>query len=177
MSLVALLIQASRCDDLAEGAALEHYAHSLGGVGKRETVAERARLPSGVRVGAPSGEACPPPAKSFSTPDEVRRFPLGHVDIINLDETVLGRFQVSPVGGGPRTSGPSQGRRPASTATSGTSCPVTCTSMEDGTEQDPYGDAYVRSCRARCSGGGRPAVWRRSNAAASAFGVVPPGEI
>jgi class 3 adenylate cyclase len=34
--------------------------------------------------------------KSFSTPDEVRRFPHGHVDIVNLDETVLGRFALSP---------------------------------------------------------------------------------
>lgn len=34
--------------------------------------------------------------KSFSTPDEVRRFPFGHCDIINLDETVLGRFAFEP---------------------------------------------------------------------------------
>src|SRR5207244_7414024 len=34
--------------------------------------------------------------KSFSTPDEVRRFPLGMVDVINLDETVLGRFALEP---------------------------------------------------------------------------------
>ena len=34
--------------------------------------------------------------KSFSTPDEVRRFPLGHVDIINLDETIVGLFEFAP---------------------------------------------------------------------------------
>jgi class 3 adenylate cyclase len=34
--------------------------------------------------------------KSFSSPDEVRRFPSGDVEIINLDETVLGRFALRP---------------------------------------------------------------------------------
>ena len=34
--------------------------------------------------------------KSFSTPDEVRRFPCGQVAIINLDETILGRFSLGP---------------------------------------------------------------------------------
>ena len=34
--------------------------------------------------------------KSFSTPDETRRFPHGQVEIINLDETVIGRFSLGP---------------------------------------------------------------------------------
>jgi class 3 adenylate cyclase len=34
--------------------------------------------------------------KSFTTPDEVRRFTHGKVDVINLDETVLGRFSFAP---------------------------------------------------------------------------------
>lgn len=34
--------------------------------------------------------------KSLSNPDEVRRFHLGAVDIVNLDETVLGRFALEP---------------------------------------------------------------------------------
>lgn len=34
--------------------------------------------------------------KSFSSPDEIRRFPSGQVDIIHLDETVLGRFALGP---------------------------------------------------------------------------------
>jgi class 3 adenylate cyclase len=34
--------------------------------------------------------------KSFSNPDQVRRFPTGHVDIVNLDETTVGRFVWDP---------------------------------------------------------------------------------
>src|SRR5262245_49486561 len=34
--------------------------------------------------------------KSFAHPDEVRRFTHGHVDIVNLDETILGRFKLEP---------------------------------------------------------------------------------
>ena len=34
--------------------------------------------------------------KSFSTPDQVRTFPLGRIDIVNLDETTLGRFVWEP---------------------------------------------------------------------------------
>jgi class 3 adenylate cyclase len=34
--------------------------------------------------------------KSFSTPDQVRKFTLGRVDIINLDETSIGRFIWEP---------------------------------------------------------------------------------
>jgi class 3 adenylate cyclase len=34
--------------------------------------------------------------KSFEAPDEVRRFPLGEVDIVHLDENVLGRFRFQP---------------------------------------------------------------------------------
>ena len=34
--------------------------------------------------------------KSFSTPDQVRKFTLGRVDIVNLDETSVGRFIWEP---------------------------------------------------------------------------------
>ena len=34
--------------------------------------------------------------KSFSGPDVVRTFPFGHVDIVNLDETSVARFQWEP---------------------------------------------------------------------------------
>jgi class 3 adenylate cyclase len=34
--------------------------------------------------------------KTFSSPDQVRTFTLGHVDIINLDETSIGRFMWEP---------------------------------------------------------------------------------
>jgi class 3 adenylate cyclase len=34
--------------------------------------------------------------KSFATPDEVRTFPTGHVDIILLDEIAIGRFALQP---------------------------------------------------------------------------------
>ena len=34
--------------------------------------------------------------KSFSTPDQVRKFTLGRVDIVNLDETSIGRFIWEP---------------------------------------------------------------------------------
>src|SRR6187397_3018139 len=34
--------------------------------------------------------------KSFSGPDQVRQFSLGHVDIVNLDETSVGRFMWDP---------------------------------------------------------------------------------
>jgi class 3 adenylate cyclase len=34
--------------------------------------------------------------KSFSNPDQVRRFATGHVDIVNLDETTVGRFVWDP---------------------------------------------------------------------------------
>ena len=34
--------------------------------------------------------------KSFLTPDLVRRYPHGHVDIVNLDETTIGRFVHEP---------------------------------------------------------------------------------
>jgi class 3 adenylate cyclase len=34
--------------------------------------------------------------KSFSHPDEVRRFPNGHTDIVELDETAIARFAMDP---------------------------------------------------------------------------------
>jgi class 3 adenylate cyclase len=34
--------------------------------------------------------------KSFSTPDQVRKFTLGRIDIVNLDETSIGRFIWEP---------------------------------------------------------------------------------
>ena len=34
--------------------------------------------------------------KNFSTPDQVRTFTLGHVDVVNLDETTVGRFMWEP---------------------------------------------------------------------------------
>ena len=34
--------------------------------------------------------------KSFSTPDQVRNFTLGRIDIVNLDETTIGRFVWEP---------------------------------------------------------------------------------
>ena len=34
--------------------------------------------------------------KSFATPDQVRTFTLGHIDIVNLDETSIGRFIWEP---------------------------------------------------------------------------------
>ncbi|HEV7732047.1 MAG TPA: adenylate/guanylate cyclase domain-containing protein [Candidatus Binatia bacterium] len=34
--------------------------------------------------------------KSFATPDEVRTFPSGHVDVVLLDEIVVGRFALQP---------------------------------------------------------------------------------
>ncbi len=34
--------------------------------------------------------------KSFATPDEVRTFPSGHVDIVLLDEITVGRFALQP---------------------------------------------------------------------------------
>ena len=34
--------------------------------------------------------------KSFSAPDQVRKFSMGHVDIVNLDETAVGRFKWEP---------------------------------------------------------------------------------
>ena len=34
--------------------------------------------------------------KSFSGPDQVRKFSMGHVDIVNLDETSVGRFMWDP---------------------------------------------------------------------------------
>jgi class 3 adenylate cyclase len=34
--------------------------------------------------------------KSFANPDQVRRFPLGRIEIVNLDETTIGRFIWKP---------------------------------------------------------------------------------
>jgi hypothetical protein len=34
--------------------------------------------------------------KSFATPDQVRTFPSGHIDVILLDEIAIGRFQLQP---------------------------------------------------------------------------------
>jgi class 3 adenylate cyclase len=34
--------------------------------------------------------------KSFASPDQVRRFPLGRIEIVNLDETTIGRFIWKP---------------------------------------------------------------------------------
>jgi class 3 adenylate cyclase len=34
--------------------------------------------------------------KSFSSPDEVRTFPFGRIDIVHLDETIVGRFVCDP---------------------------------------------------------------------------------
>lgn len=34
--------------------------------------------------------------KSFANPDEVRRFSLGHIDVVNLDETTVGRYVWEP---------------------------------------------------------------------------------
>ena len=34
--------------------------------------------------------------KNFSGPDQVRKFPFGRVDIVNLDETAVGRFVCEP---------------------------------------------------------------------------------
>jgi class 3 adenylate cyclase len=34
--------------------------------------------------------------KSFETPDQVRRYPHGHADIVNLDETTVGRLRHEP---------------------------------------------------------------------------------
>ena len=34
--------------------------------------------------------------KAFAAPDQVRKFSLGHVDIVNLDETTVGRFNWEP---------------------------------------------------------------------------------
>ena len=34
--------------------------------------------------------------KSFSGPDQVRKFSMGHVDVVNLDETSVGRFMWEP---------------------------------------------------------------------------------
>lgn len=34
--------------------------------------------------------------KNFATPDQVRTFPLGRIDIVNLDETSIGRFVWEP---------------------------------------------------------------------------------
>lgn len=34
--------------------------------------------------------------KSFATPDEVRKFPSGHVDVVQLDDTTIGRFRLQP---------------------------------------------------------------------------------
>ena len=34
--------------------------------------------------------------KSFATPDQVRTFPSGHVDVIRLDEVTIGRFALQP---------------------------------------------------------------------------------
>lgn len=82
--------------------------------------------------------------KSFSTPDEVRRFPLGHVDIINLDETVLGRFALGPGWRWSKDVRPIAGttscqHRHVGYVMSGHLHVV----MEDGTEQDILaGDAY-----------------------------------
>jgi class 3 adenylate cyclase len=47
--------------------------------------------------------------KSFSTPDEVRRFPLGQVDIVHLDENMLGRFVFQPGWRGSSSVGPVAG--------------------------------------------------------------------
>ncbi len=34
--------------------------------------------------------------KSFSSPDEVRTFPFGRIDVVHLDETIVGRFVCDP---------------------------------------------------------------------------------
>ena len=34
--------------------------------------------------------------KSFAGPDQVRQFSMGHVDVVNLDETSVGRFMWDP---------------------------------------------------------------------------------
>lgn len=34
--------------------------------------------------------------KSFATPDQVRTFPRGHIDVIRLDEIAIGRFRLEP---------------------------------------------------------------------------------
>jgi len=34
--------------------------------------------------------------KSFATPDQVRTFPRGHIDVIRLDEIAIGRFMLEP---------------------------------------------------------------------------------
>lgn len=34
--------------------------------------------------------------KSFATPDEVRMFPSGHIDVVQLDDTTIGRFRLKP---------------------------------------------------------------------------------
>jgi len=82
--------------------------------------------------------------KSFEKPDEVRRFTHGHVDIVHLDETVLGRFflapgwrwstDVKPIAGTPACQ-----HRHVGYVMSGHLHVV----MEDGTEMDLVGgDAY-----------------------------------
>ncbi len=82
--------------------------------------------------------------KSFATPDEVRRFPSGQVDIINLDETVLGRFALGPGWRWSKDVRPISGtttcqHRHVGYVMSGQLHVV----MEDGTEQDIVtGDAY-----------------------------------
>jgi hypothetical protein len=34
--------------------------------------------------------------KSFANPDQIRRFSLGHIDVVNLDETTVGRYVWEP---------------------------------------------------------------------------------
>jgi class 3 adenylate cyclase len=34
--------------------------------------------------------------KSFATPDQTRRYPHGHLDVVNLDETAIGRYRHDP---------------------------------------------------------------------------------
>lgn len=44
--------------------------------------------------------------KRFNTPDEVRNFPLGKLELVNIGGATIGRATFEPGGAGPRRSNP-----------------------------------------------------------------------
>ena len=67
--------------------------------------------------------------RSFTEPTETRSFPDGRLDLPDLGGGALvGRFILEPGWRWSRCVRPTAGTRPASSRTSGTCCPVGCTS-------------------------------------------------
>ena len=81
--------------------------------------------------------------KSMSTPDLVRAFPFGHVDVVNLDETSVARFTWEPGWRWSKDVAPVVKTAPARTDTSATCSGVLHVQMDDGTELEiRAGDAF-----------------------------------